>query len=198
MKRIDPRKTLWRFTYFYVLAFGALSYFTNNKEFFYYSIIFLISLLIIRFYQRRYHVQVQLPTTILTGFVIAGFMHMLGGFVYIGGVKLYDINFWIFGYDNFVHAFSAFVFSFAAYNLLKPYLDKKLKENGVYLSLLLALIALGMGSIVEIVEFAAVVFLGATGVGDYTNNALDIVFNTLGAIIGCTSLVWYHKRKEKE
>ena len=32
------------------------------------------------------------------------------------------------------------------------------------------------------IEFAAVVVLGDTGVGGYVNNALDLVFNALGAV----------------
>ena len=194
-KHIDWRKAVWRFTFFYVIAFGALAFFDKNHEFFYYSILMLFALTAIYLLQRKFATVYQLPLVILAGFVIAGFMHMAGGLFYIYGTRLYEVQIWLLGYDNLVHAFSSFVLAFAAYNLLKPYLDTKLIENKVYLTLLLMLIAMGMGTIVEMLELSGVIIFNATGVGDYFNNAMDLVFNTIGAFIGCTVLVFYHKKK---
>jgi flagellar biosynthesis protein FlhB len=43
---------------------------------------------------------------------------------------------------------------------------------------------LGVGLINEIVELTAVVYLNAQeGVGDYLNNAIDLVYNSIGVIV---------------
>ena len=41
---------------------------------------------------------------------------------------------------------------------------------------------MGLGSLNEIIEFAAVLSFENTNVGGYVNTALDLCFNTLGAI----------------
>ena len=89
-----------------------------------------------------------------------------------------------------------------AYNLLNPHLDKKIKHNKILLSLIIILIASGIGAFNEIIEFFAVVFFNAAkGVGGYFNNALDLVFNLIGAIIASFIITKYHsvriKRKNK-
>ena len=59
-----------------------------------------------------------------------------------------------------------------------------------YFILLLVIIGMGLGVINELVEFVAVlVFDVGKQVGDYTNNLLDLVFNTIGSIIMATFLV---------
>jgi uncharacterized membrane protein YjdF len=76
-------------------------------------------------------------------------------------------------------------------------LDLKTKQHPILFSLLLILIALGIGAVNEISEFAAVVFLGAQeSVGDYFNNALDLVFNLFGAIVACFFIFPYHRKRE--
>ena len=48
----------------------------------------------------------------------------------------------------------------------------------------------------EILEFGAVLFLGAAkAVGDYYNNAWDLVFDMLGSIIACIFIYPYHKKQ---
>ena len=50
--------------------------------------------------------------------------------------------------------------------------------------LIVVLAVTGVGALNEIFELGAVVFTGSTGVGGYYNNALDLIFNLIGAIIG--------------
>ena len=45
-------------------------------------------------------------------------------------------------------------------------------------------VALGLGALYEIIELFGVSVLGNQEVGDYMNNALDLVFDFLGAILG--------------
>jgi hypothetical protein len=48
-------------------------------------------------------------------------------------------------------------------------------------------------------EFTAVVFLGAQeSVGNYLNNALDLVFNLLGSIIAVFFIFPYHRKRQSK
>ena len=55
------------------------------------------------------------------------------------------------------------------------------------------LAASSIGALNEIVEFLAVILLGSEGVGDYTNTAIDLVANLIGAIVGT---LFMHARRE--
>jgi hypothetical protein len=57
---------------------------------------------------------------------------------------------------------------------------------------------MGTGAFVEIIEFSAVVFLGAAEqVGDYFNNAIDLLFNLTGSGIACFFIMHYHRKANK-
>jgi uncharacterized membrane protein YjdF len=57
-------------------------------------------------------------------------------------------------------------------------------------------IALGIGSLNEILELGAVVLLGAQEiVGDYFNNAMDLVFNQIGSV---TAVFFIHHSNKKK
>lgn len=124
------------------------------------------------------------------GFATWLFLHLMGGSLHIGSGRLYDtilINLvgaplHIFRYDQFMHFFCYFVFALFVYSVVKSYLKNKV--NKWVLFFIVVLIGEGIGGINEIIEFGTVVFLHSTGVGDYYNNALDLVFNFIGAIFG--------------
>ena len=57
---------------------------------------------------------------------------------------------------------------------------------------------MGVGAGAEITELLAVVFFDASAaVGDYYNNAIDLVFNLLGSLTACGYLIIYHNYKNK-
>lgn len=59
------------------------------------------------------------------------------------------------------------------------------------------MIASGFGAFNEVLELGAVAYLNAAKqVGDYFNNAFDLLFNMLGSIIACFFLMRYHKYKK--
>ncbi len=187
-------KLMLYFTLFYLVVFTAISLFNKNYEFLYYTLV--MSLLV--FLVVLYHKKLHLTTAIIFGLTIVGAMHIFGGNVYILGTRLYE--FWlipgVFKYDNLVHLIGTFVAAFIAYSLLFPHLDKKLKHSKFLLSLVLILIASGIGAFNEVLELFAVVFLGATKqVGDYLNNAFDLLFNLIGAAIASIYIVYYYRRK---
>ena len=58
---------------------------------------------------------------------------------------------------------------------------------------------MGTGALNEVLEFGAVILFGAAKqVGDYLNNALDLVFNLTGSIIACFFIHPYHKKQIKK
>ena len=165
MRRPDKNRFfLWLF-YLYISAFMIIAYAHHNHEFFYYSLVYLVLLIVVRLFQRKYHFSLQLPATLLLGFALFAVAHFAGGFFYFDGVRLYDIRILFVHYDNMVHAFGSFLLTLASFNLVFPYLDKKIFAKRIYLLFILLLISLGIGSINENLEFSAFVFLKATGVG---------------------------------
>jgi len=153
------------FTAVYLIFFALFAFAKKNYEFLFYTIILSSLIFLIVLYYKKLH----LAPVILGGISIVGFMHLAGGTVDVYGTKLY--GFWliegIFKYDNLIHMVSIFVATFVAYSIVSPHLDLKVKHHPILFSLLLVLIALGIGAINEIFEFGAVVFLEAQeAVGD--------------------------------
>jgi uncharacterized membrane protein YjdF len=174
-------------------SFILLAFLTNNYEFLAYAAVaFFLILLLARYYNR-----LRLPFWVVFGLTFVGLMHVLGGNLFIDGVRLYHT--WliqdIFKYDNLVHFLIAFFTVFAAYNLLYPHLEKRLKQNMLLFSILLVLITLGTCAFLEILESIAVIFFNASErVGNYMNNAIDTMFNLFGALSACFFLILNTKR----
>ncbi|MBD3247422.1 DUF2238 domain-containing protein [Candidatus Pacearchaeota archaeon] len=134
------------------------------------------------------------------GFAVWMITHMTGGSLYIGGTRLYDsiiINilgapFYILRYDQVIHAFCYFVITLFIYSIVKKMSEKPKTKSDSFLIILVAFLAsMGISALNEVVELIAVAFFNSAGVGDYYNNALDLVFNGIGAII---ALFFMHRK----
>jgi uncharacterized membrane protein YjdF len=134
----------------------------------------------------------EFPVVVLWLVAIWVIMHMCGGGVYIGDVKLYDFmlldifdgggEFVILKFDQFVHFYCYVAISAVVYFMLKRHMKKK---QDVALIVFSILAAVGVGLLNEVIEFAMVVFADAgEAVGGYYNTALDLVFNLIGGIAG--------------
>ena len=130
---------------------------------------------------------VRFGLDILWGLTVWGLMHMAGGNIRVGDDVLYGLvlvplvpAYDILRYDQVVHAFGFGVATLIGHHLLVPYLREGITRWGV-LSFLIVLMGCGFGAINEVIEFIAVVIMPETGVGGYTNTALDLVFNLVGA-----------------
>lgn len=139
----------------------------------------------------------NLPPISIILFSIWAVLHMIGGLASINGVRIYDtilINiigdpFFIFKYDQFMHIYCYVAIGMMCYFVMKKYVSDKtaLIVSSIF-------IGMGVGAMNEIIELFMVVFAGAKdAVGDYYNNALDLIFNLIGAIIGS---VWASKIKK--
>jgi hypothetical protein len=56
---------------------------------------------------------------------------------------------------------------------------------------------MGLGAFNKVIELGAVIFLGASGqVGDYLNNAIDLMYNLGGAVLACFYLMKHNLNKK--
>ncbi len=117
---------------------------------------------------------------------------MLGGSLRVGDGVLYryriiDIidkggDFYILKMDQFIHFYGFLVTAIVIYQLLQQHMDSQ--RNKKMIIFIAWIGAMGLGALNEIVEFMAFVVLSETGVGDVYNTGLDLIFNSLGAIVG--------------
>jgi hypothetical protein len=132
------------------------------------------------------------------GFVVWLFSHFAGGAFYFNGLRLYDTvlipilgdPFFILKYDQVMHMLSYVVLTSFAYSMISSFADKKAKSWLIVVTAFLA--GMGISALNEIIEFSTVVFFNSTGVGGYYNNALDLIFNAIGAAI---AVAFMHKKR---
>ncbi|GIU68955.1 MAG: hypothetical protein KatS3mg002_0191 [Candidatus Woesearchaeota archaeon] len=183
---------LW-FTILYLFFFTIVSISNRNYEFLYYTVV--MSLIIIILIKYKEHL--SFTTGIAFGLTIVAALHIFGGNVYIGETRLYD--YWLtswFKYDNLVHIIGTFTATIVAYTFIYQHLNEKAKNNKVLLSIIIVSMALGIGAVNEIMELFAVLFLNASEqVGDYLNNAFDLVYNLMGSIFATIYLFYIQKEQ---
>jgi uncharacterized membrane protein YjdF len=157
----------------------------ENYEFLIYVGVIIFFLLLILFTNKK----VDYPNDLLWGLTVWSLLHMIGGGIFIGGKKVYELMLWpivgepynIFKYDQLIHAIGFGIATLLMYHLLKPSLQKK--KSWISLSIVIVMAGLGAGALNEIIEFMAKVLMPETGVGGYENTALDLVSNLIGAIV---------------
>lgn len=177
---------LLAFTALYILGFGAYFVLAGNAEFLWYVAV-MVGLVI--FIGTTLH-RSRFSLPLLWALSVWGLLHMAGGGVRMGDGVLYAqvlIPFVIDGektilkYDQFVHAYGFGVAALALLSIFRRWVGTSVGPRALAATAVLA--SMGLGVINEIVEFSAVVALSNTGVGGYYNTALDLVFNTLGALL---------------
>ncbi len=185
MKLKRSERTVLIFTVAYVVIFGSVFLASGNGEFVWYvfTLVFFLALIVAT--QRA----AQLPAFILWGLAIWGFAHMAGGGVPVGDGVLYSQvllplagtgELVLLKYDQIVHFYGFGVATLVLWHLMRrnfPALDG---TKTIYALAILG--AMGLGVLNELIEFTAVLAFPDTGVGGYFNTALDLLFNTLGAI----------------
>ncbi|MBU2524362.1 DUF2238 domain-containing protein [Patescibacteria group bacterium] len=198
MRKLSNVSEILIFTVGYLIFFGGLAVYEKNFEFLFYAavMIFLIWLAL-----DVYH-RIKLQKWIIICISLLGLLHMAGGNLTLNEVRLYDFEIipGLIRYDNVVHFFGTFILTFIAYSLIHPIIDDNLKRKKRLLFMwMLVLMALGVGAVNEIIELVAVEFLDASaGVGDYTNNAVDLVFNLFGSVLACFIIYHYYRKEEVE
>lgn len=195
---MNDKSKLKAMTFFivtYILIFTIFALIHKNFEFLYYTIIMSVLIIILI----KYYNKMQLTIGIASGLVILACLHILGGNLIINNSRLYE--FWIiknfFRYDNLVHTIGSFVATLFSYSLIYPHLTEETKRKKLIPIIIIVLMACGIGTLNEIMELGAVVWLDAAPqVGDYFNNAIDLVFNIIGSILAVIYL-FYIKPKSQ-
>jgi len=176
-------------TLVFLFIYMILAFQTGNKEFIYYD--FLVAACIVFAYMIHRRIRLHLPIFILI--LVVFLMHVSGGDFYFNGARLYDMIFGFLKYDNIVHFTGTLTAVFVVYNLIHGYFNEKKKYARVYLFLVLSFMAMGFATLIELIELIAVLFLNAgPTVGGYMNNAIDLFYNMLGALIGSIIIVYNH------
>lgn len=117
-------------------------------------------------------------------------MHSLGGLASYGGVRFYDLllidivgaPYHVLKYDQFVHFYCYVVIAMLMSSVVRKI--ARPRASAITVGVVTVLAASSLGAINEIIEFIAVVVTGTQGVGGYTNTAIDLVANLLGAVTG--------------
>jgi hypothetical protein len=176
-----------------LVSFLVVAVFIGNTEFVYYDLV-ILPLIIFAYYT---HKSLKVHFFVLSLLYLVFFMHMAGGTIYIQGVRLYDIPFLFLKYDNLVHFIGSFTAVFVSYSLVEPYVSRKTPHRDWFVLMILLLVAAGVGTLVEMVEFVGVIFIldAAKGVGGYFNNTLDLLVNFCGALTGGFVILQYHNKK---
>ncbi len=173
------------FTASYVVGFGIYFISIGNNEFLWYIATLIGFMLLIAYGARR----AQFPAMLLWLLSIWGLAHMAGGGVVIDGAVLYayrllDIvgtgELSILKYDQVVHFYGFGVTALVLRHLLRRNFPVLAGTATLFCYPILG--SMGLGGLNEIIEFAAVMALPNTNVGGYYNTALDLLFNTAGAI----------------
>lgn len=133
------------------------------------------------------HRWVQFPTMVLWGISVVGLGNMLGGVILIDGQSLYMAEFiGAIRYDKFFHAAAAMVGVFITWSAMERWAGKDYHFGG--LVFFTFLVTMGGGAMVEITELIGST-LSEVSVGDYGNNALDLVANAVGGLVGVAVLL---------
>ena len=128
------------------------------------------------------------PSHALWAASLVGLGNMLGGVILVSGQPLYmaDVVGPI-GYDKVFHFAAAAGMTVLAWEAMKRWVGVGYHRGGILL--FTWLVVNGGGAVVEIAELIGSL-LSDVSVGDYLNNAVDLVANALGAAFALPLVVW--------
>lgn len=169
----------------YVMAFGVYFLSAGNHEFIWYIITMLVLMALVAVSRD----QAGFSPGLLWMLSLWGLAHMAGGSIQIEGAVLYAWHFLPFyqqgelqllKYDQVVHFYGFAVTALVLWQILRHNFPALRGTKTLLVFPVLG--SMGLGSLNEIIEFAAVLSFENTNVGGYVNTALDLCFNTLGAM----------------
>ncbi len=158
----------------------------QNYEFLLYAITVIVLVAII-YKTDQYFGFARIGLWLFNGWLV---LHILGGLASYDGVRFYDLMlldlvgapYDILKYDQFVHFYCYVVISILMWSVIQKI--ARPDASVVVVCVVTVLASSSLGAINEVIEFLAVVWFATEGVGGYTNTAIDLVANLLGAIAG--------------
>jgi len=189
LSTIKPaEKAVAAFVILYLVVFSAWFFSIGNNEFIIYIVTMLALLALVGSTLRVG----EYPPAMLWALALWGLLHCAGGGVPVGDRVLYatqvipligngETEMTLLKYDQLVHALGFGITAWVLWHVLvRHYPDTRHSWTAYTFP---ALASMGLGAVNEIIEFSAVVVVQDTGVGGYTNTALDLCFNASGAVI---------------
>ncbi len=146
----------------------------NVHEFFIYGCVILGFILVAWWYLRHF----PFSNTMLLLTQIGILAHYAGGYFPIEGGRLYDATVLGIGYDKYVH----FLNAFTACMLLNHVFDGLNVHLPLIRGFVIVMGVLGLGAVVEIMEYLVVCTVPNAGVGGYDNNMQDMIGNFGGGL----------------
>ena len=154
----------------------------NVFEFLIYALVIILASVFLWSYFRGYTFDSRLLALIQVGIL----MHYAGAFVQIGGARLYDNALLGLRFDKVVHFSNALIIAVLVGRLFQI---RRMPLDFVN-TVLIVVTVLGLGAIIEVVEYAVCLTVPGSGVGGYDNNLQDLIANLAG---GMTSLALQHQ-----
>ncbi len=161
-------------------------------EFFVYAAVILLAIMVGWFVFRRHAFGVPLLVLVQAGILA----HFAGAYIQIDGHRLYDSVFLGIRYDKYVHFSNAFVVALVLrhiFMLRMHYIDALVR-------FFILLGVLGLGAMIEIMEYLVCKTIPGNGVGGYDNNMQDLISNFVGGSVCVAGLMplmdLYAKRSE--
>ncbi len=144
-------------------------------EFFVYAAVILV--LILLAWKKTRHI--RMPSWILVLIQVGIVIHFLGGLAIWHESRLYDKIILGVRYDKYVHLFNAFIGT----TILNHLYFKSLGLKNTAKDFHLILVVLGLGAMIEMVEYLVTLTAITNGVGGYDNNMMDMISNLTGSIL---------------
>jgi hypothetical protein len=141
------------------------------------------------------HIWARWPVHALWAVTLVGLGNMVGGVFLVNGQALYMAE--VIGplrYDKIFHALAAAAMVVIAWEAMKRWSGGVHHLGGQFF--LTWLVVMGGGAVVEIAELIGSTMSGVS-VGDYANNALDLVANATGASVGVGLVLWLERRSPR-
>lgn len=138
------------------------------------------------------HIWARWPVHALWAVSLVGLGNMIGGVMLVDAQPLYTVQ--VLGpvrYDKVFHAVAAAAMVVIAWEAMKRW-SGGIHHLGGQL-LMTWLVVMGGGAVVEIAELIGS-SIGDVSVGDYANNAFDLVANAVGATVG-VGIAWWIERR---
>lgn len=147
----------------------------NIHEFFLYATVLVAGVVLLWRAFRGYRFGAGLLLLVQAGILA----HFAGAFVQWDGRRLYDFAIAGLRYDKYVHFANAFI----AVRVVRHIVERHGVRIDGLVSMLLGMTVLGLGAVVEIVEYLVVRTVPGNGVGGYDNNMQDLIANALGTAV---------------
>lgn len=171
---------------------AAVAISTGGQEFLFYIAVVAALMVAVAIIHRRF--PLTLPT--LWALLAWAALHMAGGMVPLPEPTGVLYNLWlippVLKYDQLVHAYGFGVTAWVCWQILRQ--TCRVPPTSFVPLAASALCSMGLGALNEEIEFAATKLVERTNVGDYENNAWDLVFNMTGAVIAVALIRLTHGR----